>query len=122
MGSSSIDISQYRSRIGTFSRHKSTSNTVKASLGKTVKTNNIMQSFVMLSYLLVLSNVTQTLLIISGVESNPGPATPGKKYLMNISTFLRNLLWKQLNHLSNFLFCLYHSTYRYKDCKEQEGR
>ena len=79
MGSNSIDISQYRSRIGTFSSHKSTCNIVKESSGKGVKTNNLMESFIMLSYLLVLSNVTQKLLIISGVELNPGPAPLGKK-------------------------------------------
>merc|ERR1712079_248514 len=33
----------------------------------------------MLSYLLVLSNVTQHLLIISGVELNPGPLSPVPK-------------------------------------------
>ena len=86
MGANSIDISQYRSRIGTFSNKKMTCNIGKASSGKVLKTNNIMATFVLLSYLLVLSNVTQTLLIMSGVELNPGPFTVGKEYLMAIST------------------------------------
>ena len=72
MGANSIDISQYRSRIGTFAGgHRR-----KSSLGKTnamLKTNTIMESFMILSYLLVLSNITQMLLIISGLELNPGP-------------------------------------------------
>ena len=79
MGSTSIDISQYRSRIGTFSGKKHTCNKIQVSSGNKFKTNTAMESFVLLSYLLVLSNVTQKLLIISGVELNPGPFTLGKK-------------------------------------------
>ena len=60
-----------------------------------VKTNNLMESFITLSYILVLSNVTQKLLILSGVELNPGPAPLGKKYLMNMLIFYGNL-----NHLA----------------------
>ena len=86
MGANSIDISQYRSRIGTFSGNKLTCRIGKSS-EKTLKTNTQMESFVILSYLLVLSNVTQQLLIISGVELNPGPFTLGKNYLTGISTF-----------------------------------
>ena len=71
MGANSIDISQYRSRIGTFAGAGKKLN--KASLGKEEKTNTVMESFMILAYLLVLSNVTQNLLIISGVELNPGP-------------------------------------------------
>ena len=87
MGANSIDISQYRSRIGTFSGNKLTCRIGKSSSEKTLKTNTQMESFVILSYLLVLSNVTQQLLIISGVEFNPGPFTLGKNYLTGISTF-----------------------------------
>ena len=79
MGANSIDISQYRSRIGTFSGKRLTSNKIKSPLGRELKSNGVMESFIILSYLLVLSNVTQKLLIISGVELNPGPFTLGKK-------------------------------------------
>lgn len=79
MGSTSIDISQYRSKIGTFAGKKSTSKEGKVSLVNKLKTNTVTESFIILSYLLVLSNVTQKLLIISGVELNPGPSTLGKK-------------------------------------------
>ena len=79
MGSTSIDISQYRSRIGTFAGKKSTCNTSQVSSGNKLKTNTVIESFIILSYLLVLSNVTQKLLIISGVELNPGPLTLGRK-------------------------------------------
>ena len=78
MGANSIDISQYRSRIGTFAGKKQC-NCGTAPPGYKVKTNTLMESLIMLSYLLVLSNVTQQLLIISGVELNPGPFTIGKK-------------------------------------------
>merc|ERR1712226_1586727 len=37
-----------------------------------------MEAFIILSYLLVVSNVTQKLLILSGVELNPGPSTLDK--------------------------------------------
>ena len=81
MGANSIDISQYRSRIGTFSRKKISG---KAYFGTgnfgTLMTNSLKECFIMLSYLLVLSNVTQKLLIISGVELNPGPFTLGNTY------------------------------------------
>ena len=79
MGANSIDISQYRSRIGTFAGKKSTCNKSQVSSGNKLKTNTLMESFIILSYLLVLSNVTQKLLIISGVELNPGPLTLGRK-------------------------------------------
>ena len=78
MGSTSIDITQYRSRIGTFSGKKHKCNASQVSSGNKLKTNTAMESFIILSYLLVLSNVTQTLLILSGVELNPGPSTLGK--------------------------------------------
>ena len=77
MGANSIDISQYRSRIGTFSSKKLTSTVGKAFVGNKLKTNTLMESIIIMSYLLVLSNVTQKLLIISGVELNPGPFTLG---------------------------------------------
>ena len=81
MGACSIDISQYRSIIGTFAGKKSLCIN-KASLGNKLKTNTVLESFVLLSYLLVLSNVTQQLLISSGVELNPGPSFPiGKNAL-----------------------------------------
>ena len=79
MGANSIDISQYRSRIGTFVGKKMAGGSSKASIGSRLKLNNIMNSFLMLSYLLVLSNVTQILLIISGVELNPGPGPEAGK-------------------------------------------
>ena len=89
MGANSIDICQYRSRIGTFSGktlvcHNGSSS---ASVGNGLKTKNLMETFIMLSYLLILSGVTQKLLLISGVEINPGPFSLGKKLLMSISTF-----------------------------------
>ena len=77
MGASSIDISQYRSRIGTFSRKNLSCNIGKSSSAK-LKTSTLMESLIILSYLLVLSNVTQKLLIMSGVELNPGPRSVGK--------------------------------------------
>ena len=79
MGANSIDISQYRSRIGTFTGKNFSGNANKASLRNVVKANTEMETFILLSYLLVLSNVTQKLLIISGVELNPGPFQLGNK-------------------------------------------
>ena len=84
MGANSIDISQYRSRIGTFAGKKFACNTGKTSLGYVMTTNTAMESFIILSYLLILSNITQKLLIISGVELNPGPFDIGMKYFMNM--------------------------------------
>ena len=84
MGAASIDINQYRSTIGAFAGKRllhGKSNAKTTSLGNKLKTNTLMDSFIMLSYLLVLSNVTQHLLIISGVELNPGPFSPGKNSL-----------------------------------------
>ena len=82
MGSCSIDISQYRSRIGTFAGQKSPCIN-KASFKNELKTNTVLESFIILSYLLVMSNVTQKLLIISGLELNPGPSFPiGKEYMI----------------------------------------
>ena len=78
MGANSIDISQYRSRIGTFSRNKSTFNAGKIFFENKLKTNAVMECFIVLSYLLVLSNIIQNLLIMSGVELNPGPFDLGK--------------------------------------------
>ena len=73
MGANSIDITQYRSRIGIFAGKKITCRIRKSPLVNKMKTDTIMESFIILSYLLVLSNVTQKLLIISGLELNPGP-------------------------------------------------
>ena len=90
MGGNSIDISQYRSRIGTFAGRKSSCNTIKACFGNSLNTKISMESFMILSCLLVLSNVTQTLLIISGVELNPGPSHLGKndfRAYINLQTF-----------------------------------
>ena len=89
MGANSIDISQYRSRIGTFSGKKLTCNIGKATLENKLKTQSLMESFIIMSYLLVLSNVTQKLLVMSGVELNPGPFSLGKKYLIEKSTFYK---------------------------------
>ena len=84
MGANSIDICQYRSRIGTFTGNSFSGNANKASLRILVKGNTRMETFIILAYLLVLSNVTQKLLIISGVELNPGPFQLGNKFLMGI--------------------------------------
>ena len=84
MGANSIDITQYRSRIGTFTGKNFSCNTNKASLRNVVKASTRMETFMILAYLLVLSNVTQKLLIISGVEVNPGPFQLGNKYFMGI--------------------------------------
>ena len=96
MGANSIDISQYRSRIGTFSRKKFPG---KAYLGArifgTLRTSTLKECFIVLSYLLVMSNVTQKLLIISGVELNPGPFTIGNKYyihIINVETHLNFII------------------------------
>ena len=88
MGANSIDITQYRSRIGTFSGKKLNCNTNKTYLRANLQLNNLMESFILLSYLLVLSNVTQKLLIMSGVELNPGPFPLGMKSLIDIQHFL----------------------------------
>ena len=82
MGANSIDISQYRSRIGTFSGTKLVchNGSSLASFGNGLKTKNLMETFTMLSYLLVLSGVIQKLLIMSGIEMNPGPFSLGKKF------------------------------------------
>ena len=105
MGASSIDISQYRSRIGTFAgknhlNRKSSSST--DSSGKILSTNTLIESFIMLSYLLVLSNVTQHLLIMSGVESNPGPFSLGKKCLTIPCKFLKEFDYKIKFDLNTF--------------------
>ena len=85
MCANSIDISQYRSRIGTFVGKKMAGGSSKGSIGSRLKPNTIINSFLMLSYLLVVSNVTQILLIISGVELNPGPGPEaGNKYITSI--------------------------------------
>ena len=84
MGANSIDISQYRSRIGTFTGKSFSANANKASLRILVKGNTRMETFIILAYLLVLSNVTQKLLIISGIELNPGPFQLGNKCFMGI--------------------------------------
>ena len=120
----SIDISQYRSRIGTFSRQKLTSNKGIVPLRPNLKTNTIMESFIMLAYLLVLSNVTQKLLIISGVELNPGPSSLGKKHLMeifnfSIKTYPQIQFYCRMYHLfSSFLFFLP----KYPQIKERQGK
>ena len=82
MGANSIDISQYRGRIGTFTSKKLNHNTRKVGLTNSLKSSNKTESFIILSYLLVMSNITQNLLIMSGVELNPGPFYLGKKYIM----------------------------------------
>ena len=84
MGANSIDISQYRSRIGTFAGKKIKCSTRRASCGVGLTASNVMDSFIMLSCLLVLSDIAQQLLIISGVELNPGPNSPGKHYFLFI--------------------------------------
>ena len=58
--------------------------TGKLSRGNNLKSNGLMESLIILSYLLVLSNVTQQLLIISGVELNPGPFPLGNKPVIDI--------------------------------------
>ena len=78
MGTSSIDIGQYRSRIGVFAGKKLTY--CNASFGNKLTKNTILQSFLIMSSLLVLSKVTQKLLMISGIELNPGPFTLGMKH------------------------------------------
>ena len=91
MGANSIDISQYRSRIGAFSGRKVSCNVRIKSLGNQLRTHTVMESFIILSYLLVMSNVTQTLLVIAGVELNPGPFPLGKKTFICILTCLKIL-------------------------------
>ena len=90
MGANSIDISQYRSRIGTFSGKRLICHMSKVSVVNKLMTNTVMESFIILSYLLVLSNVTQILLIISGLELNPGPYSLGKNCFVNVLYFLQN--------------------------------
>ena len=85
MGANSIDISQYRSRIGAFSGKKFTYG--NASFGNKLMKNTVLESFLIMSCLLVLSKVTQKLLIISGIELNPGPFSLGKKHFMDIYRF-----------------------------------
>ena len=84
MGANSIDISQYRSRIGTFAGKKWSRHGSKTSLQNELKTKSVMESFMILAYLLVLSNITQALLLISGLELNPGPFSIGKKLFFDI--------------------------------------
>ena len=80
MGANSIDISQYRSRIGTFAGKKIRCSTRRASCG------------IMLSCLFVFSVVAQQLLIRSGVESNPGPNSLGRKLIF---------IYLQIFHIDN---------------------
>ena len=95
----SIDISPYRSRIGTFAGTKSASKTgEKVSLENKLKTNTALQSFIILSYLLVLSNVKQKLLIMSGMELNTGPSFPlGKICCFLEFYFLWHFFIKKIN-------------------------
>ena len=79
MGANSVDISQYRSRIGTFARKNIKCSTRRTSCGVGLTASNVIDSFIMLSCLLVLSDIAQQLLIISGVELNPGPSPLGMK-------------------------------------------
>ena len=81
MGANSIDIDQYRCRIGTCAGKNLYSNSFK----NKGKPNSIMESITLLSSLLVLSTITQKLLIISGLELNPGPFTLGMRYFMDHS-------------------------------------
>ena len=95
MSANSIDIGQYRSRIGTFTGRKSSCNTSIVSSGRKLTTSTVLESFIILSYLLVLSNVTQTLLIVSGLELNPGPqgsrTSLGKNYFIDkMHFYIRN--------------------------------
>ena len=107
MGANSIDISQYRSRIGTFVGKKMAGGSSKASIGSRLKLNTIMNSFLMLSYLLVLSNVTQILLIISGVELNPGPGPEAGKNTLFV------YLSERIEYNSFFSYLLYSYFYTY---------
>ena len=79
----------------------------KASIGSRLKLNNIMNSFLMLSYLLVLSNVTQILLIISGVELNPGPGPEAGKNTLFV------YLSERIEYNSFFSYLLYSYFYTY---------
>ena len=69
----------YRARIGIFAGKKLTCNKRNASLVNATK------SLILLPYLLVLSNITQILLIMSGVEINPGPSFIGKKNSIKVA-------------------------------------
>ena len=116
MGANSIDISQYRCTIGSFVV-KSPCNRTKMSSKNKLKTHTVLESFVILSYLLVLSDVTQNLLIISGVELNPGPFDLGKEYLIYMVTFSKNvglvlLLESSIHIFSSFSIHLRQNTYR----------
>ena len=97
MGANSIDISQYRSRIGTFAGKKIKCSTRRASCGVGLTASNVMDSFIMLSCLLVLSDIAQQLLIISGVELNPGPNSLGKTYFF---------IYLQIFYIDTIKLCL----------------
>ena len=91
MGANSIDISQYRSKIGTFAGSKTFCNSSKVSMENKLQTRTVMECLIILSYLLVLSNITQQLLIMSGVELNPGPFDLGKTYFKDMRIFLKHI-------------------------------
>ena len=84
MGANSIDICQYRSRIGTFAGIKTSCNLNNVSLENKFMANAVMETFIVMSFLYVISSVIQKLLIISGLELNPGPFSLGKKYWDNL--------------------------------------
>ena len=74
---SSVSIDQWRMRIGAFSGGGRFS-TILSSVIKTKKGFKVQgagQSVILLSMLLVFSNITQMLLLEAGVERNPGPVS-----------------------------------------------
>ena len=119
MGNNSIDISQYRSRIGTFAGKKLSSNGSKACFDNKLKTNTLMESFMILSCLLVLSNATQTLLIISGVELNPGPSDLGMNQFMNTYANLKHYVLQIFCHISTKTFTDRIGTKKNRECNQE---
>ena len=91
MGANSIDISQYRSRIGIFTGRKLTCSKINVSLANKLKTNTGMETFIVMSFLLILSNVIHILLIISGLELNPGPFSLGNRYFGHMNSLEENM-------------------------------
>ena len=96
MGANSIDISQYRSRIGTFAGKKIRCSTRRACYGIGLTASNATDAFIMLSCILVLSDIAEKLLIISGIELNPGPNFLGK---VTFYLYMNILCWFILDRI-----------------------
>ena len=71
----SVSIQQWRSSIGSFIGGGIRSSRLTSKVGPGLRIQGSANMIVITAMLLVYANITQTLLVKSGVESNPGPIT-----------------------------------------------